>query len=415
QVAVGAEIKMYDTKTGNFLWSGQHTARIHEGGLSVTPLGIIATVIATAMNVRDIQLLRACDDLFRDMVKTIPVPAIAEALRPPVISLLTQDTKNLPKKAGDEINVVIQGTPGMQAYFDIGEFKKHIDMREMEPGWYLGSYKVLPGDNTSQAMIVGFLADDAGSASQWVDAIGTVTIDTTPPEKIKNLQTVGRNKLLILNWDKSQAADLAGYRLYRSSTPLSGFQEVARNEINEWRDEKVTNGHNYYYFVTAVDWAGNESEKIDPVLGLPIAPGPTAVNGPIEVDTTWYSGASPYIIDQTILVKDKATLTIEPGTEIRSAGGGLIIEGQIKAIGTKEHLITFNSTQEGRAWEGILFNNTREKEHQLAFLRISKAKAAISCEASSPRLEDSELTVNLTALKIVGAFSRPQLQRNAIH
>jgi len=83
QVAVGAEIKMYDARTGNFLWSGQHTARIHEGGISTTPVGIIATVIATAMNVRDIQLLRACDDLFRDMVKTIPVPTIAEALRPP--------------------------------------------------------------------------------------------------------------------------------------------------------------------------------------------------------------------------------------------------------------------------------------------------------------------------------------------
>jgi hypothetical protein len=415
QVAVGAEIKMYDTKTGNFLWSGQHTVRIHEGGLSVTPFGIIATVIATAMNVRDIQLLRACDDLFRDMVKTIPVPTLAEALRPPVISLLTQDTKNLPKKAGDEINVVIQGAPKMQAYFDIGEFKKHIDMREMEPGWYLGTYKVLPGDNVSHAMIVGFLADDAGNASQWVDALGTVTMDTTPPDKISNLQTVGRNNLVILNWLKSPATDLAGYRLYRSLTPLSGFQEVGKSELNEWRDDKVTNGQNYYYSVTAVDWAGNESERVAPIVGLPIAPGPTAVRGVIEVDTTWYSGASPYIIDQSIVVKDKATLTIEPGTEIRSSGGGLIIEGQIKAGGTKDNLITLTSIEEGKIWDGITFANTKEKSHQLAYLRISRAKAAISGEASSPRLEDSELTENLTALKIVGAFSRPELQRNFIH
>ena len=415
QVAVGAEIKMYDTKTGNFLWSGQHTVRIHEGGLSVTPFGIIATVVATAMNVRDIQLLRACDDLFRDMVKTIPVPTIAEALRPPVISMLTQDTKNLPKKAGDEINVVIQGASKMQAYFDVGDFKKHIDMREMEPGWYLGTYKVLPGDNISNAMIVGFLTDDAGNTSQWVDALGTVTIDTTPPEHITNLQCVGRNNLLILNWNKSSATDLAGYRLYRSVTPLSGFQEVGRSEVNEWRDEKVTNGHKYYYFVTATDWAGNESEKINPVGGLPIAPGPTAVHGSIEADTTWYSGASPYIIDESILIKDKATLTIEPGTEVRSSGGGIIVEGQIKARGTKEHLITFTSTEEKAVWKGIIFTNTKEKDHQLGYLRISNADVAITCEASSPRLEDSELTGNLMAVKISGAFSRPELQRNAIH
>jgi len=75
-----------------------HVTRIHEGGISTNPIGLIATVIATAMNIRDIQLLRACDDLFRDMVKTIPTPTIAEALRPPVITLLVQDTKNLPRK-----------------------------------------------------------------------------------------------------------------------------------------------------------------------------------------------------------------------------------------------------------------------------------------------------------------------------
>jgi hypothetical protein len=79
------------------------------------------------------------------MVKTIPVPTMAEALQPPVITLLTQDTKNLPKKAGDEIKVVIQGTPKMQAYFDIGEFKKNIDMQEVEPGGYLGSIKLSQG------------------------------------------------------------------------------------------------------------------------------------------------------------------------------------------------------------------------------------------------------------------------------
>ncbi|HCS77643.1 MAG TPA: hypothetical protein DIW05_08145, partial [Syntrophaceae bacterium] len=93
QVAVGAEVKMYDAKTGNFLWSGKHKVRKHEGGISTNPVGIVATVIATALNVRDIQLLRANDDLFRDMVKTIPTPSLAQAKRPPLISLLTQDTK----------------------------------------------------------------------------------------------------------------------------------------------------------------------------------------------------------------------------------------------------------------------------------------------------------------------------------
>ncbi len=415
QVAVGAEIKMYDTRTGKFLWSGMHTVRIHEGGISTNPVGIIATVIATSMNVRDIQLLRACDDLFREMVKTIPTPALAEALRPPLISLLTQDTRNLPKKAGEEIKIVIRGAPKMQAYFDIGDFKRHIEMEELETGGYLGTYKVLPGDNVTQALITGYLADDSGNTAQWVDALGSVTIDTTPPEKARELQTQGGDKAVSLKWGKSPAPDLAGYRIYRSQTPLSGFQEVGTSEFTEWRDERAVNGQKYFYQLTAYDRAGNESEKSDAVLGLPIAPGPTPVSGVIAAETTWYAGASPYVLEQTVTVKGKGQLTIEPGTEILIKNGGLVVEGQLKAQGTKERLISFTAAVGTREWEGISFRNVKENENYLQYLRITKAKTALTCEAASPQIADSELTDNGQALKISGAFSRPALHRNMIH
>ncbi|MEN6321447.1 MAG: GNA1162 family protein [Syntrophaceae bacterium] len=413
-VAVGAEIKMYDTKTGNFLWSGKHVARIQEGVIATNPIGLIAGVVATAMNVRDIQLLRACDDLFRDMVKTIPVPTIAEALWPPSITLLTQDTKNLPQKAGDEIKVVIQGAPKMQAYFDIGEFKKNIDMQEIEPGGYLGVYKVVPGDNIANAVITGYLRDETGNTAQWVDAVGTVTIDTVPPEKIKDITTIGRNLTVMLNWEKSSAADLAGYRIYRSNTPLSGFQQIAKSELNEYRDDKLVNTQKYYYQITAIDWAGNESQRSETKTGMPIAPGPTPVSGIIESDETWYAGASPYIIEKAVTVKDKATLTIEPGTEIRSKGGALVIEGRLNAQGDEGHIITFDAVEDGKGWEGIIFCNVKEKANIVKFGRIRNATAGITCQASSPLIESCELLENRTALKISGAFSKPQVVKNTI-
>ncbi|MBN1380314.1 MAG: DUF799 family lipoprotein [Deltaproteobacteria bacterium] len=414
QVSVGAEIRMYDTKTGNFLWSGKHIARIHEGGLSTTPVGLIATVVATAMNVRDIQLLRACDDLFRDMVKTIPVPAIAEALRPPTISLLTQDSKNLPKKAGDEIKVVIQGTPKMRAHFKIGDHKTRIAMREMEPGGYLGVYKVLPGDNVKNAMITGYLTDDAGNTAEWVDAVGTVTLDTSSPEKIKNVIGVGRNHLNILRWEKSSASDLAGYCIYRSATPLSGFQAVGKTEFNEYRDEGLTNFRTYYYKITALDRAGNESETSDTLPGMPVAPGPTFVSGSIETDATWYSGASPYIIENTVTVKDKALLRIEPGTEIFSKGGALIVEGRLDAQGNGEHIISFESAPGVKSWDGIIFTNVKDKENVMRFCRIRNAAAGIACLNASPHISSCELAENKTAIKVTGAFSKPVITANTI-
>ena len=414
QVAVGAELRMFDTKTGNFLWSGKHTVRIHEGGISTTPIGLIATIIATSMNVRDIQLLRACDDLFRDMVKTIPAPTIAEALQPPVITLLTQDTQGRPKKAGDEIRVVIQGDPKKQAYFSIGEFKKNIDMREIEPGGYLGTYRVIPGDNVTKALITGYLRDDSGGVAEWVDALGTVTIDTTPPEKIGKVSTVGRNTTVLLHWEKSAATDLAGYRVYRSETPLSGYAEIAKTELPEFRDSGLINSKKYYYAVSAFDLAGNEGDRTDALVGMPVAPGPTPVGGVIEADTTWYAGASPYVIGETVVVRDKATLTIEPGTEIRSRGGSLVIEGRLFAQGDSERLITFEAMEKGKPWGGIVFNNVKEKENILKYCRIRGAGTGISCEASSPLIESCELTENGTAVRIAGAFSQPKVQKNIL-
>jgi hypothetical protein len=416
QVSVGAEIKMYDTKTGNFLWSGKNVVRKHEGGVSTNPIGLIATVIATSMNVRDIQLLRANDDLFRDMVKTIPVPRITEMLRPPAITLLTQDSKGMPKKAGDEIKVVIQGTPKMQAYFDIGEYKKRIDMEEVESGGYYGVYKVLPGDNLEKAIVTGYLRDDAGNTAQWVDAIGSVTLLTTPPPPVKNLTGVGRNSLVMLNWEKSAAPHLAGYKVFRSNTPISGYVEIAKTEVNEYRDAGpgLTNSQKYYYRVLAYDAAGNEGESLQ-TTGMPVAPGPTAVSGVIEADTIWYSGASPYILEKDVTVKDKAFLTIEPGTEIKSAGGALIIEGKLSAEGDNDHIINFDAAAEGQSWPGIVFVNVRDKENIIRFVRIKGARTAVSCQASSPKIEMSEFTRNNEALKIQGAFSKPVILKNSIY
>ena len=416
QVSVGAEIKMYDTKTGNFLWSGKHTARKHEGGIATNPIGIVAVVIATALNMRDIQLLRANDDLFRDMVKTIPVPSIAEALRPPTITLLTQDSKGLPKKAGDEIKVVIQGTPKMQASFDIGRYKKKIEMKEVEPGGYYGVYKVLPGDNIDKAIITGYLTDDSGNTGQWIDAVGSVTLDTTPPDKPQNLTAVGRNKLILINWEKPQAADLAGYKVYRSNTPLSGYIEIGKTELNEYRDAEATlvNSKKYYYRIAAYDFAGNDSE-LTQVTGMPIAPGPTPVSGEIQANTIWYSGASPYILEGDVVVKDKTILTIEPGTEIKSKGGALIIEGRINAQGDDERIINLDTALDGKLWAGLTFINVKDKENLIKFVRIKNAQTAITCQSSSPRIEMSEFTQNNEVLKISGAFSKPLIAKNSIY
>ncbi|MCX5907644.1 MAG: DUF799 family lipoprotein, partial [Deltaproteobacteria bacterium] len=157
QVAVGAEVRMVESKSGTELWWGKDVSRKHSGGISTTPVGLILTAVSSALNMRDIELLRSSDDLFRGMIKTIPQPTIAQAMRPPNITILVHDgmrrTDKYASKVGDVIKVALEGDPRMKASFRIGEFKKDLPLQEEERGVYTGSYKILPGDNVAEALI----------------------------------------------------------------------------------------------------------------------------------------------------------------------------------------------------------------------------------------------------------------------
>ncbi|MFH2012705.1 MAG: GNA1162 family protein [Pseudomonadota bacterium] len=413
QVAVGAHVRMVDVKTGNLLWEAENITRKHQGGLSVTPVGMILTAISTAMNVRKIELLRAGDDLFRDMIKTLPVPTIAESLRPPIITILVQDTAGLPKKVGDTIKVAMEGDTKKQASFDIGDFKKGIPMREVEPGSYVGNYKIMPKDNVTDAIIIGYLSDDAGNTAKWIDVLGTVTIDTEPPAIPKEVSSFGRDGLVNLKWDKNTENDLAKYKLYRSTSPLSGYVEVASTELTEFQDKGLQNLTTYYYKISALDKAGNESKMSDYITGVPVIPGPTPVMGSIAQDTIWYAGASPYVIENEVMVMDKITLTIEPGTIIKSKGASLQIYGKLIAKGKTNSIITFEGMDNNR-WGGIIFQKTKEKYSIIEYAQIRGAITGITLYSSSPKISSNDISKNDNGLIISDPFSVPEISNNVI-
>ena len=82
--------------------------------------------------------------------------------------------------------------------------------------------------------------------------------------------------LVELSWSINLETDLAGYRVYRSE------QEGARGELltpdllltPAVRDTSLKSGHRYWYTVTAVDRAGNESTPCAPVVVEVTQPSP---------------------------------------------------------------------------------------------------------------------------------------------
>ena len=63
QMGVETEVWMVDAKTGKELWRYKEAVRYHEGGASLSPLGIVMTAVSTAMNLREIQQVRVVNEL----------------------------------------------------------------------------------------------------------------------------------------------------------------------------------------------------------------------------------------------------------------------------------------------------------------------------------------------------------------
>ena len=411
QVSVGARLRMMDTKTGKLLWQGEHTARKHQGGFATTPVGLILTVVSTAINVREVELFRTSDDLFRTMVQAIPSPTLGEAKRPPKITILVHDAVGRPKKAGDLIRVAMEGEARMQAVFNIGDFKKNIPMREESSGSYVGEYRILPGDMTEEAIISGQLTDDAGNSSRWIDVLGTVTIDTEPPAAPEGVAALGRHRQVHLSWKSNEEKDLAGYRLYRSDTPLTGYVQVRSTELSYIDDQDLENGRPYYFQVTAFDLAGNESKPSAKVMTVPVAPGPTPVRGEITADTIWFAGASPYVLEEEVVVADGATLSVEAGTEMISSGPALVVRGRLKAVGEEGRTIIFRGA-EGHHWQGIRLRES--SEGMLLYCSVRDAQVGLLVLSASPKIKLCEFANNDVAIRVEESFAEPIISENTL-
>jgi hypothetical protein len=106
------------------------------------------------------------------------------------------------------------------------------------------------------------------------DPLVLTTVDTFPPATPQDVvATVASPETgspeVDLSWSINAEADLAGYRVYRSDTDheTDRGQLVAPDLLLSpaYRDTSVAPDHRYWYRVTAVDRAGNESAPSAPV------------------------------------------------------------------------------------------------------------------------------------------------------
>jgi len=137
----------------------------------------------------------------------------------------------------------------------------------------------------------------------------------------------------------------------------------------------------------------------------------TDVNGSITTDTTWTKADSPYTVTKTVEVAEDATLTVESDVKIVfNENTGLIVWGQLIAIGTQEEMIEFTSSKETLSpadWDGIIFKDSSvdatidsnyhyQSGSILKYCAIEYAGPAVKCEFSAPFIANCTITNNST-------------------
>jgi hypothetical protein len=111
------------------------------------------------------------------------------------------------------------------------------------------------------AAIGATVEDDANNAISATSVTFTTADVTAPATPTGVAATVGNSKV-VLTWNANTESDLASYKVYggTSASPTTVLSTITKG-TETYTHTSLTNGTPYYYRISAVDNAGNESDK----------------------------------------------------------------------------------------------------------------------------------------------------------
>jgi len=89
-----------------------------------------------------------------------------------------------------------------------------------------------------------------------------VNVVNTPPHTVDGVYSVTGDGQVTVYWRANQENDIDYYKVYRNNAPTGTFTLVGSSPTTSFVDNSVTNGNTYYYAVSAVDLAGQESADL---------------------------------------------------------------------------------------------------------------------------------------------------------
>ncbi len=206
--------------------------------------------------------------------------------------------------------------------------------------------------------------------------------DTVPPETPKNLKAEAGELEVFLSWNEStDNVGLNGYKIYRKVS-TGEYTEFGFSSITEFEDTEVEAGTIYYYKVTAIDVAGNESGFSNSVGAKPVPKnkGPKITSLIAKPEGTIKEGEP---VEFTVIAKDPENEEIEIEWHF---GDGETIKAGKKISHTyyleeNEFVKTFNLTV-------VVTDESGNKEQKSIPVKVSKA--TLKVKLFEPKISPQE-------------------------
>jgi hypothetical protein len=181
---------------------------------------------------------------------------------PVAVKSFTHDAER-PLRAGEVLTVTLRGTPGGRATFSIGDRIRDVGMGETQPGLYVGSYTVRPGDNVANVPVFGRLV--VGNAtSPLVQSATPVTLDTVPPQVVDVAPPAGARVTnnrpnIVVVADDREGSGVASFRLVVRGADVTA-QATRSDRIVSYTPPQAFRDGPVTVRVRLVDRAGNAAD-----------------------------------------------------------------------------------------------------------------------------------------------------------
>jgi hypothetical protein len=186
------------------------------------------------------------------------------------------------------------------------------------PGWYCVDAFTLAYQTTNcdwqnhQTCTYGCSEEEKGAAS--CNSPPQITPEELPAPE--NLVGIAVEHGVALSWDiPAQAADVVeGFAVYKKEEGQSDFVKIATVSYPEtmYVDSDVEQGRAYSYYITAVDWSGNESK---PSAKLTITVEESKAVPPVQI-ITFYATPTKLTEGQSVSFNVKAVSTIDEDAKL---------------------------------------------------------------------------------------------------